>query len=63
MNWGTDYRNTDINFDGTTDANDFKLLEKYYLTENDFVMETPDPQSEANGKTIETIKKDLGIIP
>ncbi|MBM7587949.1 subtilisin family serine protease [Bacillus pakistanensis] len=61
--WGTDYRNTDINFDGTTDKKDFKLLEKYYLSENDFVLDTPDPQSEANGKTIDTIKKDLGITP
>lgn len=61
--WGTDFRNTDINFDGTTDAKDFKLLEKYYLTENDFVIDTPDPQPEASGKTIETIKKDLGITP
>ncbi|MBX9975074.1 S8 family serine peptidase [Cytobacillus firmus] len=59
--WGTNDRNTDINFDGTTDVKDFKLLEKYYLTENDFVLETPEPQTEANGKTIDTIKKDLGI--
>ncbi|MGA5690180.1 S8 family serine peptidase [Cytobacillus pseudoceanisediminis] len=61
--WGTGYRNTDINFDEKTDEKDFTLLEKYYLTENDFVIDTPDPQSSANGKTIETIKKDLGINP
>lgn len=61
--WGTDNRNTDINFDGTTDEKDLKYLEKYYLTENDFVIETPDPQVEANGKTIDTIKKELGIRP
>ncbi|NQD66613.1 S8 family serine peptidase [Bacillus haikouensis] len=61
--WDTEYRNTDINFDGTTDKEDFKHLEKYYLTENDFVLDTPDPQSEANGKTIDTIKKELGINP
>ncbi|WP_417898228.1 S8 family serine peptidase [Bacillus haimaensis] len=59
--WGTDYRNTDINFDGTTDAKDFKLLEKYYLSENDFVLDTPNPEEEAEGKTIESIKKALGI--
>jgi len=61
--WGTNYRNTDINFDNTTDEKDFKHLEKYYLTENDFVLETPEPQTVANGKTIDTIKKDLGITP
>ncbi|NLP50219.1 S8 family serine peptidase [Bacillus sp. RO1] len=61
--WGTDYRDTDINFDGTTDAKDFKLLEKYYLSENDFVLDTPTPEEEAEGKTIESIKKALGITP
>jgi subtilisin family serine protease len=61
--WGTDYRNTDINLDGTTDEQDFTLLEKYYLSENDFVLDTPDPQSEVNGKTIDTIKDELGINP
>ncbi|MBO9128802.1 S8 family serine peptidase [Bacillus sp. 165] len=60
-NWGTNNRATDINFDGTTDAKDFSLLEKYYLTENPFVIETPTPQTEKNGKTIESIKKDLGL--
>ncbi|MCA1061264.1 dockerin type I domain-containing protein [Rossellomorea aquimaris] len=62
-NWGTDYRNTDINFDGTTDEKDFTLLVKYYLSENDFVVNTPDPQSEVNGETIDTIKEELGINP
>ncbi|MGM0753765.1 MAG: S8 family serine peptidase [Bacillota bacterium] len=61
--WGTDYRNTDINFDGTTDEKDFTLLEKYYLSENDFVLDTPDPQSEVDGNTIDTIKEELGINP
>jgi subtilisin family serine protease len=61
--WGTDYRQTDINFDGTTDEQDFTHLEKYYLSENDFVLDTPDPQSEVNGKTIDTIKDELGINP
>lgn len=61
QHWGTNNRNTDINFDGTTDQKDFKHLEKYYLTENDFVLDTPSPQTEANGKTIDSIKKDLGI--
>ncbi|MFJ7936291.1 S8 family serine peptidase [Sporosarcina sp. NPDC096371] len=61
--WGTDNRNTDINFDGTTDAKDFKFLGKYYLTENDFVLDTPTPERQVNGKTIETIKKELGITP
>ncbi|MFI8688235.1 S8 family serine peptidase [Rossellomorea sp. NPDC077527] len=61
--WGTDYRNTDINFDGTTDEKDFTLLVKYYLSENDFVVNTPDPQSEVNGETIDTIKEELGINP
>lgn len=61
--WGTDNRNTDINFDGTTDELDFQLLEKYYLSENDFVLDTPDPQSEASGKNIEKIKLELGMTP
>ncbi|TYS59008.1 S8 family serine peptidase [Sutcliffiella horikoshii] len=59
--WGTENRSTDINFDGTTNELDFQLLEKYYLSENDFVLDTPDPQPEANGMTIEKIKKELGI--
>ncbi|MBO9128800.1 S8 family serine peptidase [Bacillus sp. 165] len=60
-NWGTNNRATDINFDGKTDAKDFSLLEKYYLTENPFVLDTPTPQKEANGKTIESIKQQLGL--
>ena len=61
--WGTENRNTDINFDGATDELDFQLLEKYYLSDNDFVLDTPEPQSEANGKTIEKIKLELGMTP
>ncbi|UPM56434.1 dockerin type I domain-containing protein [Gottfriedia acidiceleris] len=59
--WGTNNRNTDINFDGKVDALDFKLLEANYLKENDYVLDTPTAVKESNGKTIESVKKSLGI--
>ncbi|WHY79535.1 S8 family serine peptidase [Neobacillus sp. WH10] len=59
--WGTNYRDADINFDGTVDAKDFKLLEANYLKQNDYVLDTPTAEKESNGKTIESIKKALGI--
>ncbi|MET3195279.1 S8 family serine peptidase [Gottfriedia sp. OAE603] len=59
--WGTNNRNTDINYDGLVDTKDFKLLEANYLKENDYVLDTPTGVKEFNGKTIESIKKMLGV--
>ncbi|KON89954.1 hypothetical protein AF332_26095 [Sporosarcina globispora] len=59
--WGTNNRDSDINFDGTVNAKDFKLLEANYLKENDYVLDTPTAEKESNGKTIESIKTALGI--
>jgi subtilisin family serine protease len=61
QSWGTNNRNADMNFDKTVDAKDFKLLEANYLKENDYVLETPTAVTESGGKTIESIKKALGI--
>jgi hypothetical protein len=59
--WGTNNRNADINFDNTVDAKDFKLLETNYLKENDYIVDTPTAVKEFNGKTMESIKKELGV--
>ncbi|PEC47837.1 hypothetical protein COJ46_23670 [Bacillus sp. AFS077874] len=61
QNWGTNNRNADINYDGKVDSLDFKLLETNYLKENDYVLDTPTGVKEYNGKTIDSIKKSLGI--
>ncbi|PGZ88999.1 S8 family serine peptidase [Bacillus sp. AFS029533] len=61
QNWGSNNRNADINFDGKVDSLDFKLLEPNYLKENDYVLDTPTGVKEYNGKTIDSIKKSLGI--
>ncbi|ODG93899.1 hypothetical protein BED47_01645 [Gottfriedia luciferensis] len=61
LNWGSNNRNADINFDGKVDSLDFKLLEPNYLKENDYVLDTPTGVKEYNGKTIDSIKKSLGI--
>jgi hypothetical protein len=59
--WGTNKRSADINFDGTVDAKDFAYVEKNYLMQNPAVDNAPKPVKKSKGKTIETIKSELGI--
>ncbi|WP_335384801.1 dockerin type I domain-containing protein [Neobacillus drentensis] len=57
--WGTDYRNADINFDGTVDMKDFAFIEKNYLKKNRTVPNAPTPQDKYKGDTLERIKAEL----
>ncbi|MFF2878076.1 S8 family serine peptidase [Gottfriedia sp. NPDC057991] len=59
--WGTNKRSADINFDGTVDAKDFAFVEKNYLMQNPAVDNAPKPVKKSKGKTIDTIKSELGI--
>ncbi|WP_129690627.1 S8 family serine peptidase [Gottfriedia acidiceleris] len=59
--WGTNKRSVDINFDGTVDAKDFAYVEKNYLMQNPAVDNAPKPVKKSKGKTIDTIKSELGI--
>ncbi|SFD48852.1 S8 family serine peptidase [Bacillus sp. UNCCL81] len=59
--WGTNKRSADINFDGTVDAKDFAFVEKNYLMQNPAVDNAPKPVKNSKGKTIDTIKSELGI--
>ncbi|QKE75644.1 S8 family serine peptidase [Arthrobacter citreus] len=60
-NWGTTNRATDINFDGTTDAKDFALIEQNYLMKNPTVTDAPKPVKKYQGTTIDLVKTQLGI--
>ncbi|PFH88056.1 dockerin type I domain-containing protein [Bacillus sp. AFS088145] len=59
--WGTNKRSADINFDGTVDAKDFAFVEKNYLMQNPAVDNAPKAVKKSKGKTIDTIKSELGI--
>ncbi|QKE73440.1 S8 family serine peptidase [Arthrobacter citreus] len=59
--WGTNKRSADINFDGTVDAKDFAFVEENYLMQNSTVVNPPKPVKKSKGKTIESIKNELGI--
>ncbi|WP_045521339.1 S8 family serine peptidase [Neobacillus niacini] len=60
-NWGTNNRNTDINFDGTTDAKDFAFVEANYLMSNPTVNDAPKAVKKYNGTMIDDVKIELGI--
>lgn len=60
-NWGTNTRNADINFDGTVDAIDFAFFEKNYLMQNPTVVDAPKAVKVYKDKTIEDVKRELGI--
>ncbi len=54
-------RNADINFDGVVDEKDFAFVESNYMMQNPTVKNAPKPVKKMKGKTLEDIKKDLGI--
>lgn len=43
-NWGTDNRDTDINFDGKVDVKDIAFVEKNYLMQNPTQKDAPKPK-------------------
>jgi subtilisin family serine protease len=59
--WGTTKREADINFDGKVDAKDMNHMVNHYLTQNTFSANPPTPKVEQDGKTLESILKELGI--
>ncbi|SFD77611.1 S8 family serine peptidase [Bacillus sp. UNCCL81] len=60
-NWGTDSRSADINFDKIVDAKDFAFIEKNYLMQNPTVENAPKPLEKYKSKSLEDIKKELGL--
>ncbi|MDM5155167.1 dockerin type I domain-containing protein [Bacillus sp. DX1.1] len=58
-NWKTNKRSADINFDGTVDMKDFAFIEKNFLLVNQTATNPPKPQEKYEGKTLESIKKEL----
>ncbi|MGG0177217.1 S8 family serine peptidase [Gottfriedia acidiceleris] len=60
-NWGTNYRDADINFDGTIDAKDLAYVEKNYLMQNPNVKDAPKPKDKFKTQTLENIKSELGL--
>ncbi|MFF2875979.1 hypothetical protein ACFVR2_06605 [Gottfriedia sp. NPDC057991] len=49
------------NFDGVIDAKDLAYVESNYMIQNQIVKNVPKPVKKYKGKTIEDIKKDLGL--
>lgn len=61
--WGSGDRESDINNDGTIDSKDMNFVVKNYLTKNPDVKNTPEPQSESDGKNLQDILAELGMTP
>ncbi|KON88077.1 hypothetical protein AF332_15500 [Sporosarcina globispora] len=59
--WKTDNRAADINFDGTVDAKDIGFVQENYLLQNKYIENPPAPKEKHDGKTLESILKELGI--
>ncbi|UOY94213.1 S8 family serine peptidase [Ectobacillus sp. JY-23] len=59
--WNTNNRAADINFDGIANAKDIKFVQKNYLKQNPTALDAPAPITELNGKTLESILKELGL--
>ncbi|MFG6494811.1 S8 family serine peptidase [Fictibacillus sp. UD] len=59
--WGSNNRAADINFDGTVNAKDIGFVQKNYLKQNTSVNNAPTPVTTVDGKTLETILKELGL--
>ncbi|RBP07902.1 S8 family serine peptidase [Rossellomorea aquimaris] len=59
--WGTDERAADINFDTVVNEKDLSFVEKNYLQQNEDATNPPAPTDSWNGKTLESIKKELGL--
>ncbi|MGM0750763.1 MAG: S8 family serine peptidase [Bacillota bacterium] len=58
---GTDNRAADINFDTVVNEKDLSFVEKNYLLQNEDATNPPAPVDSWNGKTLESIKKELGL--
>jgi len=59
--WQTSNRAADINFDGIVDAKDIGFVKQNYLLQNKYVENPPAAKETHDGKTLESILKELGI--
>ncbi|WP_369900810.1 S8 family serine peptidase [Bacillus manliponensis] len=59
--WQTSNRAADINFDGTVDAKDIGFVQENYLLQNKYAENPPAAKETHDGKTLESILKELGI--
>lgn len=59
--WQTSNRAADINFDGTVDAKDIGFVKENYLLQNKYAENPPAAKETHDGKTLESILKELGI--
>ncbi|GGI15783.1 S8 family serine peptidase [Gottfriedia solisilvae] len=59
--WNTNNRAADINFDGVVSDKDIKFVQKNYLKQNQDVENGSAPVEILNGKTLESILKELGL--
>ncbi|MET3728208.1 subtilisin family serine protease [Fictibacillus halophilus] len=59
--WNSNNRAADINFDGTVNAKDMSFVQKNYLKQNASVNNAPTPVTTVDGKTLESILKELGL--
>ncbi|MBO9128105.1 dockerin type I domain-containing protein [Bacillus sp. 165] len=59
--WNTNNRAADINFDSIVNVADIKFVQKNYLQQNTDVPNTPAPVTTLNGKTLDSILKELGL--
>ncbi|PEK98843.1 S8 family serine peptidase [Bacillus sp. AFS017336] len=59
--WKTNNRAADINFDGTVDEKDIVFVKDNYLLQNKDVENPPAAKETYDGKTLESILKELGI--
>ncbi|MFY0762382.1 S8 family serine peptidase [Metabacillus dongyingensis] len=59
--WKTNNRAADINFDGIVDVKDIGFVQQNYQLQNNYVENPPTPKEIQDGKTLESILKELGI--
>lgn len=59
--WNSTNRAADINFDGTVNAKDMSFVQKNYLKQNASVNNAPTPVTTVDGKTLDSILKELGL--
>ncbi|OHR66201.1 hypothetical protein HMPREF3291_12045 [Bacillus sp. HMSC76G11] len=59
--WNTNNRAADIDFNGTVDSKDISYVKKNYFIQNKDVENAPAPTKTKDGKTLESILKELGV--
>ncbi|MCM3594817.1 dockerin type I domain-containing protein [Metabacillus idriensis] len=59
--WNTNNRAADIDFNGTVDSKDISYVKKNYFLQNSDVENAPAPTKTKDGKTLESILKELGV--